>query len=167
MGLDQWATMPDGSKVLVEGEAQDIVGRIKNGDPSKGWEGDRSMRVFVVEQDGYVVNGKTPGDMRPASRCVFEVWGIDRTGEPYLAIESETCGPELIDKLIRADTRRRDVVEDAIKAQERAQADILQKQQEHHEEMADRMAFALQSDNAAHFGGKGRLITVNDSKDRQ
>lgn len=162
MPVDQWATMPDGGKVLVEGEAQDIVGRIKNGDPSKGWEGDPSMRVFVVEQEGYIVNGKKPGEMRPGMRCIFEVWGIDRHGEPYLAIESETCGPELIDKLLRADTRRRDVVEEAIKAQEQMQADIARAQQEHNEELADRMAFALQGDNAAHLGGKGRLITIDN-----
>ncbi len=151
--MDSFSFLPDGGHVIVEGECQDIVQRIRNGDPAKGWEGDPSMRVFVSPYeslgDGHI-------------EYHFEVWGVDAQGEPYLAVSNPTGGPELIDKLLRADTRRRDVFAEAMKAQEKIEADRKAALGEVHEEMADRLAFALMGDNPAEFGGKGRLITIPD-----
>lgn len=149
--MDSFSFLPDGGHVVVEGECQDIVRRIRDGDPTKGWEGDPSMRVFVSPYESL-----TDGHVE----YHFEVWGIDRHGEPYLAVSHPTGGPELIDKLIRSDTRRRDVIADAMKAQEALDAEKRRKMGEVHEEMADKLAFALQGENAGHFGGKGRLITI-------
>lgn len=149
--LDAIAHLPDGGQVLVTGEAQDIVRRVREGDPTKGWEGDSSMRVTVSPYEG-----QFSGEVR----WLFEVWAVDNHGEPYLCVQSETCGPELIEKLVRADTRRRDVIAEAMAAQDKAQADRKAAMAERHEDIADRLAFALQGDNAAHFGGKGRLHPV-------
>lgn len=153
MPLDSFAALPDGGQVLVEGEAQDVVRRIKEGDPTKGWEGDPTMHVVVQPYEG-VRYGKI--------KYMFEVIGYDAENKPYIAVTSDTCGPELIDLLIRADTRRRDVIAELMKAQEQAEAAKRAARSELHEDMADRLGFALQSENAAHLGGKGRLHRITD-----
>ena len=155
--MDSVAFLPDGSKVVATGEAQDIVRRVRDGDPTKGWEGDPSMRVFVQPYEGQI-----SGEVR----YFFEVWGIDAHGEPYLACTSETCGPELIEKLVAGDTRKRDPFAAIRERMEKAEKDRKQALSEHHEEMADRLAFALQTENAAHFGGKGRLMPVGPKEAR-
>ena len=151
MGVDAVAYLPDGGRLVVEGEAQDVVRRVREGDPTKGWEGDPTLRVVLQPYEGLRSH---------EIRYLFEVWGVDNHGEPYCLIQSETCGPELIEKLVHADTRRRDVIGEAIAAQERAQAEKRKTLGEKFDEVADKLAFALQGENAAHFGGKGRLMPV-------
>lgn len=150
--MDSVAFLPDGSQVIAEGEAQDIVRRVREGDPTKGWEGDATMRVFVQPYEGQI-SGQV--------RYLFEVWGLDAHREPYLACVSETCGPELIEKLVAGDTRKRDVFGSIMARQAKYEADKAAERSEFHGEIADRLGFALQSDNAAHFGGKGRLMPVH------
>lgn len=155
--MDSVAYLPDGGRVVVEGEAQDIARRVREGDPTKGWAGDPDMRVFVVPYEG-VRSGEV--------RFMFEFWTLDAHRNPYLALASETCGPEVIDRLILGDTTRRDVIGDALRRQAKFEAEQKLALGERHEEMADRLAFALLRENAAHFGGKGGLIPVTDRPNR-
>lgn len=149
--MDSVAFLPDGTQVIAEGEAQDIVRRVRDGDPTKGWEGDPTMRVFAQPYQGSI-----SGEVR----YFFEVWGLDAHNEPYLACVSETCGPELVEKLVAGDTRKRDVFGDIMARQAKYEADKAAERSEFHGEMAERLGFALLSDNAAHFGGKGRHMPV-------
>jgi DUF917 family protein len=153
--VDAVAFMPDGGKVLVEGEAQDIVRRVREGDPTKGWQGDPNMRVVLQPYEGLRSNQVT---------YLFEFWTTDAHGDLYLAMQSPTCGPEVIERLVAGDTTRRDVIGEAIERQRKAQADAKKTLLERLDECADKLGFALQGDNAAHFGGKGRLIPVQGRK---
>jgi len=153
--MDAVAFLPDGGKVLVEGEAQDVVRRVREGDPTKGWEGDPTMRVVLQPYEG-LRSGEVV--------YLFEVWGVDAHGEPYLAMQSPTCGPELIERLVAGDTTRRDVIGEAIERQRKREAEKKRTLMERMDECADKLGFALQGENAAHFGGKGRLIPVQGRK---
>lgn len=153
--MDAVAFMPDGGHLLVEGEAQDIVRRVREGDPTKGWEGDPNMRVVLQPYEGVRSHEVV---------YLFEFWTTDAHGELYLAMQSPTCGPEVIERLVAGDTTKRDVIGEAMERQRKAQAEQKRTLMERLDECADKLAFALQGDNAAHFGGKGRLIPVRGRK---
>lgn len=138
MALDQLVALPDGTQALVTGEAQDIAARVKHGDPTLGWEGDPDMTVCVA-----------PYQHLATGRVVykFEVWAIDAHHQPYVAVTSDTCGPELIRQLVHADTRRRNVVEETIKANQRRDAAEAADRSAQHEEMADKLHHALVKEN--------------------
>jgi hypothetical protein len=137
--LDELWQLPDGTQMLVEGEAQDIVRRLREGDPGLGWEGDREMRVFVVE----VVGVQTR-----SLRHRFEAWTLDEQREPYCA--ATAWEPlELIHQLHRNDTRRRDVVEEALKKAKDAERAQQAEASDRNEELADKLHFALVKENTA------------------
>lgn len=138
MAVDQLVALPDGSQALVTGEAQDIASRVKHGDPTLGWEGDPDMTVCVAPY----LNTKTG-----RVELIFEVWAIDAERKPYVAITSPTCGPELIRRLVHSDVRRRDVVGEAIKANERKERAEAADRSARHEEMADKLHLALVKEN--------------------
>jgi hypothetical protein len=138
VALDQLVALPDGSKALVTGEAQDIASRVKHGDPTLGWEGDPDMTVCVAPY-----RNRLTGHVA----MLFEVWAIDAHRQPYVAVTSDTCGPELIRQLVRADVRKRDVVAEAIKANERRERSEAADRSARHEEMADKLHLALVKEN--------------------
>lgn len=129
--------LPRGSSLpSVEGAAADLERRVQQGDPTLGWEGDPSMRVVIVEG---VISG------RKAVR--WEVWAPDpQTREPFCVASSMTLGPELIRKIVAADTRRRDVVGEFIAKERKRVLDERKAMSERHEEVADKMHHALRKD---------------------
>lgn len=139
--LDQVAFLPDGSRVAVEGHVQDILRLLKHGDGILGWEGDPNMEIMVD-----LITG------------MFDVWTLDAAGNPYLALSRPYCDHRLVTDVLAADTRRRDVAGDAMRANQRAdaaaEADFAAAAEEHYE----KLQWALRKDLGAYEGGLTRMI---------
>lgn len=136
MALDQVGFLPDGTRVAVEGHVLDTLRLLREGDGILGWEGDPNIQILVDLATG-----------------TYDVWTLDAAGEPYLALSRPYADHRLVQDILNADTRRRDVAGSVLelnKARERAaQAEF----SERVEEAADKLQFALRKDLGHLFGG--------------
>lgn len=140
--LDQVAFHPTEGKVLVEGAVTDTIRRLKDGDGTFGWEGDPNMEVCVDLETG-----------------LYDVWTLGLDGEPALVAAGKPyCDGRLIEDVIRADTRRFDVLAriDAKNASVKKAHD--EKAADERAEFADRLHLALMSDCGHHYGGLSRRL---------
>lgn len=135
----------NGNRMLVESDVLDIGRRIAQGDEL--WRGDPSMGLFwnPVEQ-------------------MFEVWGEDIAGTPYLAAAHTHADARLVMKLVEGDWQKGLAKLNALQAAEVARkADEERRVQDQNEELADKLHWALRRDIGHMEGGlTKRLIPVPD-----
>jgi hypothetical protein len=124
------------------GDLFDIDRRIKEGDES-GWRGDPSMGVFFNR----------------ITHC-YEVWGIDRAGNDYLAASHDKLDHTLLIKLREGDPRKHDVFQRVMDHNEKLKADQAAADHEKLGAMAEKMAWAIRRDFAAHMGGGKRQHSI-------
>lgn len=137
--LDRSHHLPDGTTVTVTGDVCDIADRLRNGDPTLGWDGDPDLLLFY-----------NTGTDR------FEVWAPDERMEPYLAVSHPRCDASLIRRVADADNRRRTAVDRVTDANTKAQADAEAARAERFDEVADKLHHALRQDLGHHHGGLTR-----------
>lgn len=113
----------------------ELVDRIKFGDPSKGWEGDPNMDLVLASDD--------------SGAWWWELWTLDAENKPSLVLTSNhyvKLGPHLIDLIVQHDTRKVDVVgnlerhNEAVRKAHEANFDAQL------EEVADKLTHALRKD---------------------
>lgn len=103
--------------------------RIKNGDATMGWRGDPSMGIFVDKKSGR-----------------FEVWGIDRGGNGYLAASHHVLDQTLLRKLADGDPRHHDVVQGVLDHNARLEAAREARNADLKAELADKVQWAIRRD---------------------
>jgi hypothetical protein len=81
----------NGRNLWVAPEVQDIIDRLQNGDPSRGWEGDPALALYMGEGGRWVLNRYEAGEYHTV--CL---------SRPNLPLDVR-----LIDHLVAHDTRRR------------------------------------------------------------
>lgn len=115
-------------RVWVPTSVFDIDRRIKEGDES-GWRGDPSMFLMLNPRNG-----------------MFEVWGIDRGGNQYLACSHHACDHTLLRKLVAGDPQRHDVINETLKANAKAKADRDAADRDKALVVADKLGHAIRAD---------------------
>lgn len=105
------------------GDMLDIAYRVTHGDES-GWRGDPTMRLFV----------------NPATDN-FEVWGIDRGGNEYLACSHDKLDHTILIKLREGDPQKHDVIQRVLDHNAKVKADAA---------AADRDKFMVVGDKVRH-----------------
>lgn len=135
-----------GGMVHLDQTVLDIDRRIKYGDES-GWRGDPSMGLY----------------WNPAS-MMYEVIGVDRTGQQYLAASHDRCDHTLLMKLVAGDPRKHNVAAEVLARNEKLRADADAAAKEKRLEVADKMHHAVKKDLGHHMGGTKRLYTVDGLK---
>jgi hypothetical protein len=117
-----------GDRIWVSSSVFDIDRRIKEGDES-GWRGDPSMFLML----------------NPATD-MFEVWGIDRGGNQYMACSHHTCDHTLLQKLVAGDPTRHDVIAGVLEANEKAKRDREAADRDKALVVADKLGHAIRKD---------------------
>lgn len=82
----------DGRRVWRDGDVEEIVRRIQQGDPTKGWEGDPRLEVYFA----------------PELRR-WELWRLEHDGKHRMVMASKpgvTLGLDVIDFLVAHDRNR-------------------------------------------------------------
>ena len=130
------------------GDLMDIDSRIKNGDES-GWRGDPTMGIFINRHTG-----------------MFEVWGIDRAGNQYLAASHDKLDHTLLIKLREGDPTKHDVFQRVLDKNQKMLADAKAKEHERFAEVGDKLQWAIKRDHGQHMGGRRRMYAVSDSPER-
>lgn len=154
----------------VTGEMADIGRRLVEGDPTLGWEGERSLSLHLaIKQD--------PVTGEPTERCTkhrrpqcgsceaegdwpycFEVWGIDDHNQPYLALRWPRADASLLRRLVEIDNRRSSTWERSLKIRDDAVRRREHAQAERRGEMVERLAHAVQKDLGHRVGGLTKRI---------
>lgn len=128
----------NGNRMLVESDVLDIGRRIAQGDEL--WRGDPTMGLFWNPVEG-----------------MFEVWGEDIAGTPYLAAAHTHADARLILKLVEGDWQKGLAKVNALQAAEaKRKADEARAFADQNEELADKLHFALVKDIGQHYGGMTR-----------
>jgi hypothetical protein len=136
-GSDAWAE--------VNSDVYDIARRIREGDES-GWRGDPNASLMFNPQTQQ-----------------FEVWMVDGLNQPYIACSSSRCDHSLIVKLIEGDWQKgRRLLDDIQKKNRTAQAAKEQAQHDQHQELADKLHWALIKDIGHLEGGTKRMYSMNE-----
>jgi hypothetical protein len=138
-----------GNRVWIDQSVLDIDRRIKEGDES-GWRGDPSMFLMF----------------NPATD-LFEVWGIDRGGNQYMACSHHQCDHILLQKLVAGDPTKNDVVGKVLEANERLQKDREDAEKDKRMEAHDKLAHAIRQDFGAHLGGRKLSHGMYDGKKKE
>jgi hypothetical protein len=130
---------------LVDRDVLDIGRRITHGDEL--WRGDPTMSL----------------SWSPASG-LFEVWGLDAHGQPYLAASHERCDTQLLEKLVAGDWQRTDVF--ARLAQANAKADAARDAafEDKANEAVDKLVWAVRRDAGHLYGGLRRNVWAVDGR---
>jgi hypothetical protein len=89
---------------------------------------------------------------------MFEVWGIDRGGNQYLACSHHACDHTLLAKLVAGDPRRNDVVGNLIAENKRAQERRSAEEADFRRDLADRIGWAIRKDTG---DGKHRVTSMH------
>lgn len=128
------------------GDLLDIDQRIKYGDES-GWRGDPSMGVFLNRVTGW-----------------FEVWGIDRTGQGYLAASHDKLDHTLLIKLREGDPTKNDVFQRVLDANQKLEDDKRAAAKEKLAETGDKLQWAIRQDFGHLMGGRRRQWHINQGE---
>lgn len=130
------------------GDLMDIDSRIKNGDES-GWRGDPTMGIFINRHTG-----------------MFEVWGIDRGGNQYLAASHDKLDHTLLIKLREGDPTKHDVFQRVIDKNKKVLEDAQAKESERLRDVAEKFHWAVKRDFGQHMGGRRTMYAVSDKPER-
>lgn len=125
--------------VAMVGDMLDLDHRIKHGDES-GWRGDESMGIFINKHTGW-----------------FEVWGIDRVGNQYLAASHERLDHTLLIKLREGDPRKNDVFDRVLKSNQKLKDAQKQADDDQFAEIAGKVQHAINKE----FHGRHNPVTVD------
>ena len=138
--LSQPRYLPDGRVLFVEGDVLDIGRRLNEGDATRGWEGDPTMRLVRASSTSSG-SGET---------WWWEVWRDSETdGEPYCCLRSKpfaALDARIIDLIVAADSRKRDVVAEVHTHNERILRDRQAAADERMEEANDKLLWGLRKD---------------------
>lgn len=128
--------------ILPADDVVRIADRVREGDPTVGWQGDPTMDTYLDE-----------------ATATATVFGFDRHGDRYIAAQVSVHDPgwrhELLRKLHAGDWRRPDTVDRQVKLVEdqmrarQAQTDELA------DEKAEKLAWAIRRD-AGHLVGTSK-----------
>lgn len=132
---------------LVDHDVLDIGRRITHGD--EVWRGDPTMSLSWSPGSG-----------------MFEVWGLDAHGQPYLAATHTRCDHELVLKLVAGDWQRADVFATIDAANARRTADLEAEFADRADAFADKFAWALRRDVGHLLGGRRTTWAVDGMRDR-
>lgn len=135
--LTSTGTVP--MSVAMVGDMYDLDDRIKNGDES-GWRGDPTMCINLNTITGW-----------------WEVWGIDRAGNQYLAASHDKLDHTLLIKLREGDPRKNDVFERVLQANQKLKDDQKKADDEQFAEIAGKMQHAINKE----FHGRHNPVTVD------
>ena len=136
----------DGTRATVSNDVWDIERRIKDGDPGIGWPGDPSMGLFIDTEE-YV------GGIINLQYMWFEVWGLDASGEPYLAWTGPQLDQRVIEQLRDGHWTNGNAADRVIKSNLDRQAAKAKVEKDRREETLDKLHFALRQGAGAHYGG--------------
>ena len=131
------------------GDLMDIDRRIKQGDES-GWRGDPTMGVFINRFTGQ-----------------FEVWGVDRGGNEYLAAAHDKLDHTLLIKLREGDPTKHDVIQRVLDKNQRLRDEREARDRERIAEVADKLQWGIRQDFGQHLGGRKRMHFVSDGTSRE
>lgn len=132
----------------TKGAMEDIGRRIRDGDES-GWRGDPTMCLYLNQQTGH-----------------FEVWGIDRVGQEYMACSHPHLTIEIIHKLRDGDPQKNDVFQRVLDNNAKLAADRAQRDREKLADVADKLHWGIRQDFGPHLGGRKRLHAVTETHHR-
>lgn len=123
----------------------DVSARLRDGDPTCGWEGDERLSLVLnVLADRW------------------EVWRRHEDGTSSLVCHragTSKPGPELIRRLAEHDTRKVDVLARVEAENAERERDRERESHAQHEEMADRLYYGLTKDLSAHMpAADGRVL---------
>lgn len=112
-------------------DMRDLDDRIKNGDNAgSGWRGDPSMGIFVDRKTGK-----------------FEIWGIDRGGNEYLAASHKYLDANvLLRKLEQGDPLRHDVIGNVLAHNARLEATRKAHNDDLKGELGEKVQWAIRRD---------------------
>lgn len=84
-------TLPDGRGLWIAPEVQDIINRLRNGDPTQGWAGDPRLALYRAERGDH-----------------WELWRLENDGEYRMVLKSKPGVNlhSLIPFLVAHDTHR-------------------------------------------------------------
>ena len=125
----------DGRRVWLDPVMEDIIGKLHNGDPTKGWEGDPRLEVYFEPTQGR-----------------WELWRLEDDNEYRMTCRSQPGVPfddRLIEHLVAHDRRRfKTSLHDQIAAQNEAiDREVRRKNDDYiNEEVNPRMDWALKKD---------------------
>lgn len=125
--------------VAMVGDMLDLDRRIKYGDES-GWRGDESMGIFLNKHTGW-----------------WEVWGVDRAGNQYLAASHHQLDHTLLIKLREGDPQKHDVIDRVLKVNQARRDAEKQQQDEQFAEIAAKVQHAINKE----FHGRHNPVTVD------
>lgn len=129
------------------GDMFDIDYRIKHGDES-GWRGDMTMGIFVNPETEW-----------------FEVRGLDRNGNPYLAASHPTLDHTLLIKLRDGDPTKNDVHQRVLDHNAKVKLDQEYAQAQARGEGQEKMQWALRQAFGHLTGGRGgNLLATRKGK---
>lgn len=142
----------------IDQDVTDIGRRLHQGDATVGWLGDPTLEVRIgVEVDRH--DRPIPGGEQ-----MFEVWGRDERGAPYVCLRWPRCDASMLRALAERDTRVHDMValyEKHSRLREKEQADKLAEIQG---AAADKAYWAIKQDLGQHLGGRRDQHFVNGLK---
>jgi hypothetical protein len=127
----------DGRRLWLDPAMQDVIDKLHNGDPVKGWDGDPRLEVYC-----------TPTGDGP----VWELWRLEDDNEYRMTCRSKPGVPfddRLIEHLVAHDRRRfKTSLHEQIKAKNEAiDADIRRRNDDYiNEEVNPRLDWALKKD---------------------
>lgn len=128
-------------RARIESDVLDIARRITDGDEL--WRGDKTMGLYYQEAVG-----------------LFEVWGLDKAGQPYLAASAPQCDHRLLERLVAGDWQRSTSVFDTIDAFNRKlEEDRQRAADDEAHELNDRLHWALRRDLGHLEGGTRRMTS--------
>jgi len=143
--VNEHAPLIRNGRVELTSDMLDIGRRIREGDEL--WRGDPSMTLC----------------WNPLTQK-YEVIGVDRTGQQYLAASHHACDARLLIKLSEGDPTKHNVLARVMKENEQLRAAEDAAAREKAREVADKMHFALRKDLGQHMGGRHRQYGMYDGK---
>ena len=126
--------------IAMAGDLYDIARRCQEGDPIHNWRGDPTMTVCLNPQTHE-----------------FEIWGLDRRGEPYRAASHHTLDHTLLIKLSQGDPLNNDVHQRVMDQNARLVADRKTQDRDAANEVYDKIRWAL---NKEFHQGHGRITSI-------
>jgi len=119
-----------GPRMWVDRGVFEIDRRIKEGDES-GWRGDPTMDLMWNPANG-----------------MFEVWGTDLAGTRYLAASHHRADHTLLEKLVKGDPRRFDVIAGVLETNARLARERDAAERDMRLEKHEKLAWAINRDFA-------------------
>lgn len=130
--LEHPETLPDGRHLIVSAEVQEVVARLRDGEPTVGWEGDPRLALYRAEGADH-----------------WELWRMEADGQyrPIIRSKPGVSLMGLIRWLVAHDTRRGHDPAAEVNAHNVArQSGLDERARSKMIDALDRVAFAIQKD---------------------